>query len=52
MLHIDGEEDFVLGVVRDELIGERAAVNHDKESNMQPLRVDENTMTGLLCEYC
>ena len=54
LLHFDGQEDFVLRVVSDELIGERAGMNYKNQGKayMQPLRVEENTITGLLCEYC
>lgn len=53
LLHFDGREDFVLRVVSDELIGERAWINQNTDkAHMHPLRVDEKTITGLLCEYC
>ena len=53
LLHFDGQEDFVLRVVSDELIGERAWINQNTDkAHMHPLRVDEKTITGLLCEYC
>lgn len=53
MLHFGGQEDFVLREVSDELIGERAGMDQNTDkAHMHPLRVDEKTITGLLCEYC
>lgn len=53
LLHFGGQEDFVLREVSDELIGERAGMDQNTDkAHMHPLRVDEKTITGLLCEYC
>ena len=48
MLHVEREEDFVLRIVSDELVREGAYDSGLCETYMHPLRVEENTITGLL----